>query len=226
MKVALCLSGQPRYLDLGYSEIAKNLLSYQPDIFIHTWWDESMVGKEMILSPHLTYGRKYQWEENTHTKIMELYNPINIVTEPQREFNIYPDVDYEKVFPISPYSMFYSIKRANDLKSNYESKKGFKYDLVIRCRFDIKFDFFNLDLEKIDPNTFYLNSVADTFPNDQFAISGSDSMDYYSSLFNYLDGYYSSGFRNFVGERLLKHHLRHQRVDFTNSFKNDIIKNG
>ena len=35
MKVALCISGQPRYLDEGYAQINKNILQkYSPDVFI------------------------------------------------------------------------------------------------------------------------------------------------------------------------------------------------
>ena len=50
MKLALCFSGQPRYLKECYPAIYKNLLEkYSPDVFVHTWWDESMPNKNMDL---------------------------------------------------------------------------------------------------------------------------------------------------------------------------------
>ena len=38
MKIALCLSGQPRSFEKGYEYHKKNLLDqYNVDVFIHTW---------------------------------------------------------------------------------------------------------------------------------------------------------------------------------------------
>ena len=56
---------------------------------------------------------------------MDYYKPKIMLNEPQMNFNIYKDVDYETINPVSPYSMFYSIKVANDLKSFYEKSKTY-----------------------------------------------------------------------------------------------------
>ena len=86
-------------------------------------------------------------------------------------------------------------------------------------------DQFNIDLSDIDLSYIYTDTVGNGFPNDQFAFSSSDNMDYYCSLYDRIDEYYNEGFRNFVGERLLKHHLKDSRLLFTDTIKNDIIKN-
>ena len=40
MKVALCLSGQPRAVEVGYQKLYNTVLKYNDvDVFIHTWFD-------------------------------------------------------------------------------------------------------------------------------------------------------------------------------------------
>jgi hypothetical protein len=191
MKIAICLSGQPRYLEDGILQIYQNITSKYKDVdfFVHTWWNDEMAGKPMQLSTKLNYGRSYTWDKDTINKIKFVYNPKLMTYESQKDFNIYPDVNYELCSPISPYSMFYSIREANNLKSKWENDNNFKYDLVIRCRFDIEFKKFNLDLDVIDNNKMYIYSMGNGFPNDQFAISSSNNMDYYSNLYDNLEVY-------------------------------------
>ena len=88
MKVALCISGQPRYLEEGYAQINKSILQrYSPDVFVHTWWDNSMSNKKMELPSTLSYGRTYYWRENTIDLIKKFYNPVVFLYEPQIIFN-------------------------------------------------------------------------------------------------------------------------------------------
>lgn len=236
MKIALCLSGQPRYLDDGYNQIYNNLLSkYDIDVFVHTWWDETEIGKKFVLSEKLKYGRECKIEEDTLDKIIRYYKPKIFYNETQKKFNIYEDVNYGLLNPISPYSMYYSIMKSNQIKSMYELDKEFKYDLVIRCRFDIMFKTFNLDLNNLDSNLIYVSGEIDSngqknTPNDQFAISSSANMDYYSDLYSNLEKYKLLGFKNFIGEELLKHHIidnSDKKIYFTkkNELLCDVIKN-
>jgi hypothetical protein len=219
MRIAICLSGQPRFLDKGYNNIFEKIISKYNDVdfFIHTWWDNELDAK--------CANRKYTFNVDTLKIIMDYYKPKIMLNEPQMNFNIYKDVDYETINPVSPYSMFYSIKVANDLKIFYEKKNNFKYDVVIRCRFDILIDKFDINLSDTDLSYIYTDTVGNGFPNDQFAISSSENMDYYCSLYDKIDEYYNEGFRNFVGERLLRHHVKDSKLMFTDKIKNDIIKN-
>jgi hypothetical protein len=220
MRIAVCLSGQPRFLDNGYQQIFEKIISKYNDVdfFIHTWWNDDELNAKGA-------NRNYTFNVDTLKIIMDYYKPRIILNEPQMNFNIYKDVDYETINPISPYSMFYSIKIANDLKSYYENKNNFKYDVVIRCRFDISIENFDINLSEIDLSYIYTDTVGNDFPNDQLAISSSENMDYYSSLYDKINDYYNEGFRNFVGERLLRHHLKDSKLLFTDKIKNDIIKN-
>jgi hypothetical protein len=219
MRIAVCLSGQPRFLDAGYQQIFEKIISKYNDVdfFIHTWWNDELNAKGA--------NRNYTFKPDTLKLIMDYYKPRLILNEPQMNFNIYNDVDYETINPISPYSMFYSIKASNDLKNFYEKKNNFKYDVVIRCRFDILINRFDINLSDIDLSYIYTDTVGNGFPNDQLAISNSENMDYYCSLYDKINDYYNEGFRNFVGERLLRHHLKDSKLLFTDKIKNDIIKN-
>lgn len=215
MKIAICISGQPRYVELGFKILNDKLLSKYNidniDFFIHTWWDDCKVGQKFDFSERLTYGRTAMWEPNTLEKIMELYKPKIFYQEKQKEFKIFDDVNYGLLKPTSIFSMFYSIMMVNKIKSMYEKDKNFKYDLVIRTRFDLLIKNFNLDLYNIDPDNLYVSGEINRsgqigVPNDQFAISSSKNIDTYSDLFNNLENYKLDGFKNFTGENLLKYH--------------------
>jgi hypothetical protein len=210
MKIALCLSGQPRYLEEGFYFIQKYLLSkYKIDVFIHTWWDEDDINKNFKFT---NIKRNGTYDPESLKKIEEFYSPKKMMVEPQIIFESFEEVNYGGLHPISVPSSFYSLMKSNDLKKEYEKNNKFKYDVVIRCRFDIVINNFGLDLEKLNLDKIYVGGEIhyggqQNVPNDQFAISSSENMDYYSSVFEMISKYYKEGFRTFVGEQLLKHHL-------------------
>jgi len=223
-KIALCISGQPRYIDEGYRQLYEFILSkYNVDCFIHTWWTDDLKNKQVILNDE----RKFIWDENTIEKMTKYYKPKLIMIQPQKIFNIFNDINYETLNPQSVFSMFYSIKIANDLKKIYEKENNIKYDLVIRCRTDIKFNKFNINLNNLNQEYVYADFVHTNIVNDQFAISSSKNMDIYSYLFDMMNEYKNSGFKGFVGERLLTHHLNlnNLKLYFNREFlQNDILK--
>jgi hypothetical protein len=233
MKIAVCISGQPRFLEEGYKQIYDNIISKYNDVdfFIHTWWQDDMIGEQLVKAKDDTYKlddfgklRMYNYPIDTIELIMKYYKPKIILNEPQIKFKTLDDVDYESINPVSLYSMFYSIKISNELKKFYEIKNNFKYDVVIRCRFDILIEKFEINLYNFDSSFINTHSVGNGFPNDQLAISNSENMDYYSSLFDKIEEYYNNGFRGFVGERLLRHHLNDKFL-ISEKIKNNIIKN-
>lgn len=230
MKIALCLSGQPRYLDEGFYYLYENILKkYSVDVFIHTWWDNEMKNKKMDLPSSLSYGRTYFWKEDTIDDIKSKYDPIAFTYEPQIEFETFDDVNYQLCRPSHVHSMFYSIQKSNKLKLEYENINNIKYDLVIRSRFDVKFNKFDLKLNEINSEYINCSIVGIDEPNDQFAISSSQNMDMYSGVFSNLQNYRKSGFKGFVGEKLLKHHFEENNIkwknsDLENKLNVDIIK--
>lgn len=218
MKIALCLSGLVRnYHECKESHIYFFIEKLNADVFIHTW---SKVGSSQL--PHW-YNDGYTLEKHRESiknqqdtngqQIVEVYSPKNIEIE-------YPDIDYfyqnfnyqtstnEKYYYFfNTIMMHYSIKKSNNLRKTYEKIHNFKYDIVIRCRFDLFFEKADLSFKNlkdcIENDTIYLPPNENTdnifnenmkimlenigpsyMPNDQFAYSNAEAMDYYCSVFD------------------------------------------
>jgi len=101
---------------------------------------------------------------------------------------------------------WHAIKRCNELRWEHEIATGTAYDIVIRTRPDIRFRT-SVALEQIDPMKLYIPKFSNFGGyNDRFAVGGSRLMDYYSSLCDYVDGYFGGG-AVFHAESMLRHHL-------------------
>ncbi len=160
MKVALCMSGQPRFLDECYESILKNIIEpNNPDIFLHAWSYEDE-------NEPYKYGGDGGWKKkridsNSHEKAIQLYAPLASKVEPTRKF-LMPSVslkrtfdvyspgtekeaeeagmthrDYEKFILSNNLSMWSSIYESTQMMYHHCLKTGQEYDAVIRCRFDI-----------------------------------------------------------------------------------------
>lgn len=181
MKVALCLSGQARSVKEGYEFVKKNLLDVNDvTVFCHVWD-----------SPNVEL-------------VSELYKPEVLVVEKP----IDPDLSkYTRVPPpqpnwkvknpaLSTYAQLYAINKCNELKSIYEEQDGFKFDWVIRSRFDFALNT-QIPFELLDNNKLYIPNCRRVptrdFGNDQFALSSSDNMNKYSETFNNIDKFYDNG---------------------------------
>jgi hypothetical protein len=221
MKIALCLSGQPRLLERGYNQLYIPLKTkYNVDVFVHTWFD-----RDRVNIPYQGRRGSYPCDENTLQTIMKLYSPIIMHHEPQKIFDTPTDAIYESCIPNSVYSLFYSMMICNNLKSFYEKTNNFEYDIVIRSRFDIVFaNAFSMNLEKLNLEKINLyearHPILKNIPNDQFAIGNSKNMNQYSNVYSNIQKYYNSGFKHFVGEHLLGHHLTQTNLNmnFTDDF--------
>ena len=195
MKIALCLSGQPRAFKEGFKYHKLNLLDhYDVDVFCHVWNDANI------------------------QELINLYNPKLSLVEPS------PNVDlskYTRVPPPQPnwkvkdparsvYNLTLSLFKANELKMQYENEKYFKYDWVVRSRYDFALNVV-IPFDKLDHNKLYIPncrmSPARDFGNDQFAIGSSKVMDIYSDCFLHLNEYYDSGIM-MVGEEMMSQHWK------------------
>jgi hypothetical protein len=129
MKIALLISGLPRYIDQGFQNIQDSLIKpNNPDIFIHTWGDAN--------------------NQDLRSKITSLFNPKILVIEPPKIINN-SHIKLDRMmkswgggytlqaFTEMTYSMWYSILQANLLKEQYRLENNIHYDYVIRARFDI-----------------------------------------------------------------------------------------
>lgn len=192
---AICISGQPRYYEKGYEQILKHILEInQYDIFIHSW---------------LNLDDPYR------EKILNLYKPLDYIIEPQRgdfpemkhySYYVKPNVRSD-VFTM--FSMFYSIKAANQLKIKNEEKEGKKYKCVLRIRFDSGI------LQNFHPDQYDLTKKALYFSNsiktdavicDWFDFGNSEVMDIFSNTYDNINQFYEEGI-TVCGENLSTHQL-------------------
>ena len=138
MKIALCLSGQPRGLPLSLKMLKANLVGIENmDVFMHCWFDPNTIGQPYDSAQSHQQGRVGLVHPQTQEMLLGL-NPKDYIFEPQKEFPFArlfaspPEADQERMA-----SIFYSIYTANMLKKRYELEHGFEYDMVIRARYDL-----------------------------------------------------------------------------------------
>lgn len=190
MKIALCLSGQPRGLVKAHEYVKANLLDrYDVDVFCHTWDDGSA--------------------------IQSLYNPVAIEVSKSSDHKL--KRDYNVKSPrhpaINTVSFYYSLYKANALSV----ESGNSYDVVIRSRYDYAIAA-QIDFSSIDLNLLWTPLVhqrhflpPDFLCTDQFAFSCPSIMSIYCGVYENLDHYHDTG-TVMNGEDMLGRHLREQGI--------------
>lgn len=251
MKTALCLSGLVRnYEDCLDSHIKFFLQEMNADVFIHTW---SKIGSNKVPHWYTDRYSLEEHKRSILTqkeldrdRLLQNYNPTNYSIE-------FPDIDFfikkfyreENIKFVNNVMMHYGISKANDLKKQYEAEYNVSYDLVIRCRFDLYFENIIFDeqtLSGIESGTIYLapNQNMDNkftkemlelcdkegmsyMPNDQFAYSNTEGMDYYSSVYSIFDSNYDLYHKH--PEGILSQHLwKKNKSKYKDIRVNDSIK--
>ena len=214
MRVAVCLSGQPRGALKTFPYIYKNIIEpNNADVFIHMNYDEN---NRYMEKTHLDNGICI-CEPEIDKKIIDLYKPIHYLVEnPKNMFK--PNINFaekrlENVMKMNKHrnfsrdeckkhifkqyhSMCYSIYKCNELKETYANENGFVYDYVVRLRFDaLPYDPIYI-LDK-DPNfIYYLNlNHPDQLISDWFNFGSNSIMNIYSSI--YLNTEYLNSFKFF-----------------------------
>lgn len=188
MKIALCLSGLPRQVEETYPYLKKAILDrYDVDVFAHSWLEDPWRNgsHEKYVAPK----SEYEVRMNEVTKILRLYKPkaFTVGQYHIRQESYQSNPDY--ILYTRYCSMFESVFLANELKKRYEEQNHFKYDCVIRCRYDYglitEFDFSSFDIA----NRIFVKKV-DQNPAEQincaFAFSSSQNMDIWCDLFNHM----------------------------------------
>jgi hypothetical protein len=209
MRIALCLSGQTRFVYQCYKEILYPyvLKDNDIDIFIHTWdIDQSQINKHFINGGGHIMGPTIK--ENQIQETLDLYKPRHYKVEPQIQFelNKWSDRNLPGIRSDYLYSMFYSIFQSNKLKSEYENKNNFKYDWVIRSRFDVKLNS-KINFNDFDNNV--INNPSGCFNSEKgytdcFAFSNSKNMDVYADTYNHINDCMSDPALQLCGEFILR----------------------
>lgn len=139
MRVAVCLSGQPRYIEQCAPLVRKHLIEpNSADVFVHTWFDESRVGSLYDTSqPHQANIVGYV-DPRTLEHLGTLGARV-LQTEPQRSFE-----HHEKVLRGAPSakvssvcSNFYSQWRVNSIFRKWARENSQEYDVIVRARIDL-----------------------------------------------------------------------------------------
>jgi hypothetical protein len=128
MRIAVCISGQPRTIKYTINSI-KNFFStnYQYDFFCHAW-DYNEYKVKDIGFP-IQFNTSSTTEEEFRDIISQL-SPKKVVVESK-------DVLANIHFPW--HSLLYSAMMANLYKKQYEIEHNFNYDFVVKSRYDLVF---------------------------------------------------------------------------------------
>lgn len=207
MKVAVCFSGLPRFIQECAGYWRKSLLEpYDCDVFVHTW------------------SQNDSQDHNTYNLVSQLYQPVRYQMDVMPEFDV--GVYTERIWPhrVTPqaqFSQFEGIKRAQNLRQVQEKINHKLYDLVIRARFDWYISHINLEINPcvnvartptLDGHLFTYDTTQLVGINDQFAYGTSAVMDVYASIVDNIKNLYVNHGVDFCGELFLRAHLHEHRM--------------
>lgn len=218
MKIALCISGLMRTYSQTASSVLKHICNkYDTDIFVSTW---NIVGHSVA-----KYSRTETDEDvdesdvrtkyNNQVKGLRVHNYENFkkrneVKWKKEKYEWTKANNREGVCRVEHMcAMCYKIKSCNDLKNEYAIAHQINYDAVIRCRADMFFSR-QVEIKEIKPMTVYTPSLYTWgLVNDQFAYGDTNSMNVYSSWYDYIEEYDKLDFMNITApEMVLQHHLK------------------
>lgn len=212
MKTAICFYGQPRFAKLCFEKYYSKIINhYNPDIFIHTWFDESKIGTHYPTGGTVNgtiEAHELLIREDTISELIDIYNPKKI------KYEWYDEETSKKEFS-SVLFQYYTQKSVKDIKVEYEKETGIVYDLIIRTRFDcVSSNFYDKVKES------HLN-VPDTCPNssvytDTISISNGEIFDKISDA--YLSILENEDLKNILrhkphGEYPLKHQIDKHNIN-------------
>lgn len=223
MKVALLLSGQPRFVQRGFEHLKPNLIDCNEsvDVFCHHW--QHQAGQSFDASPW-NDGRMETVTTDVGLLVEQLYAPRVLCWEKPRTFQA--SRDYSSRIARTPvnimFSMNYSRQRAWNLFSPYAEE----YDWVIVTRTDWGL-LEAVKLSDYDPAAVNVHGDVhnDRMPayNDGFIFSSPANMQKVLSLYDHLDSLWlSHPAIDFAQEALLAAHL----IDLGLTVRSHSIKYG
>ena len=211
MNIAICLSGSLRKIKKALRSVEDISKTGNVKLFIHTWNFEKETNlQNQRVTPDEDSNTNYLLNKfNIEAVLIDKYESKEFLFEDIKKYSV-KLTQYPNAFGYYP--MYYSIKRANDLKKVYEIENNFIFDIVYRMRFDSEI----LNPEKLPTNKINENVIIipntdrdHSGINDQFAYGSSIGMDLYSNLFNSLNKLNGNYWNP---EQLLLRHLRNENV--------------
>ena len=231
MKIAVCVSGQPRGIPLSLNQLKENILipNNITDVFVHTWyhpnWDNISFDSAQ---PSQEDGRLGKWKPDTDKIINQYLNPLKAVFDKPNNFEKFLHLPGQpSAIQTKMASIFYGMWKANELKKEYEDQHNFKYDIVLRVRFDLFYSHHillkeyinnNLDKEIFVAHKFQHHRQNDSYPIstggtyssmvDTFAFGSSQNMDSFCSVYPNFEEIHSKIWPYVYGEAYLGYQVR------------------
>jgi len=200
MKIAYCLYGQPRNLEMGHKTISKFVENCDIDFYYHTW--TLCNGEKYIHSGHRNIrDNELMYDENIINKINLLYKPKAYVNELSRDFSDeMPELNKSLLYSNTPHpinknntlSHYYSKQKVRDLLMNESIKNKINYDLVVISRFDMLVEI-DINLNNLDTRYIYWSDIHHPSPvtSDAMIISNYNiflnSFNIYNNLYNMMN---------------------------------------
>ncbi len=215
MRVAVCLSGMLRSYKETYKYLYSNIIKpFNADVFFCGYANKEGVDSNKKDFQEMFEPKSFLISEYNESKRNEVLNCLKLYSQyfnrKRQETNIDNFIN-----------QFYNIMKVCELKNKYEYDNSFKYDLVIRSRCDVFYrrslhDFeINLGMTKnniLIPREWDFKNVSSFAVSDTFALCSSETFDKYSSLYNYIDSYWSEGCI-FHNESLMGYHIKKQQFN-------------
>lgn len=194
MKIAICLSGYPKFLRIGYNDSKAFYSGCDVDYFIHGWGDD-----------------------NTLRDVREVFNPKKCVIEPQIDFSNYlgfePNLSKTTKNAHDSVSPLYSIEQVGKLIE----EDTINYDFVIFTRADVSVRGRKLNELIADNNVVYSSYcpgsqwLVETAPepilDTKFICSSKKNMVYFSKMLTSLKTYLLDDGRPLCHHRISGHHM-------------------
>jgi len=199
MKIAICISGQPRNFKQSYESLKSNYLDkYDCDIYFHSWETSNFESTNFGQGNH-----QYSLSKEEYKELVELYKPKDYILESPI---IFEASNYKCPiwrYPINTIlSMYYSVYKSFLLCKQSQ----IKYDIVIRTRFDLDYNELPLDLNTLDLNNVYIPKwytdprVSHRGYCGLFLLGNYNNIEKFSNLFSHIISYITldSDFQNFL----------------------------
>lgn len=158
MRIAICFSGLTRTYRDTYQNFRDAIIApnkeHDIDIFISTWSIEKSNNSMQYARQVLWYGDEAIAFDESPIDFNDIYTRYHPVSMNVEQPIIFDDSWYTKINGVhiqSLLSMIYKIYNCDKLRRNHEKTNKFKYDAVMRMRFDTIVPF-AIDVNKLDLN--------------------------------------------------------------------------
>ncbi|RAK60822.1 hypothetical protein DJ021_13890 [Phenylobacterium hankyongense] len=169
MRIALCLSGQPRTWRFTRDSLFAFFAGHELDVFLHTWREGDPAELEALEAAYSPRATRFEARPAfvDEKRLMAAHFPIRP--------------------PLSVLDMFHAVARSLELAL---TRGGAPYDLVVRARYDAVFDGV-WSGEAPEPGALILPNdfPYDSGCNDQLAIGSPTDMAAYGGLSAWLPGF-------------------------------------